>query len=399
MPCSKLVVPPHRWMQLWLGLGLFWFLLAIALAPSNKLYQQGMIAFVWLPALLVIWPQRDRLVEVWRAQRGLCIALLALGAWAGLSLLWTQEDQVVREFKRLFYIALFLALFPVLANGDPQRLIRCMQWAGVGLAGIALWSIVQFYVLAGNSWLARMEGMGRLSHPILGGYVIGLAAVWMMHWTPSSRALQVLWGVCLVFLASFVLLCQSRGAGLALLFTALVMPVWRRDRYSLLVSAMAVLVILAAWLCFEPLLMARGVSYRPQIFMASLDMIAAHPWLGLGMGANYVVSADAQFFDHAHNLFTHVGIELGLPGILLWALVWLLVLRYAWQARACGYGQGLIGIWLFSFLAMQFDAASLTGTPRPEWFISWLPVGLATVLTWVRASQPGVIKSHAPSNL
>jgi len=37
---------------------------------------------------------------------------------------------------------------------------------------------------------------------------------------------------------------------------------------------------------------------------------------------------------------------------------------------------------------MQFDAASLNGTPRAEWFISWLPIGLASVLVWARAN-PG----------
>jgi hypothetical protein len=42
-------------------------------------------------------------------------------------------------------------------------------------------------------------------------------------------------------------------------------------------------------------------------------------------------------------------------------------------------------MWVFSSLAMQFDAASLTGTPRAEWFITWLPVALASVLVWARA--------------
>jgi len=40
-----------------------------------------------------------------------------------------------------------------------------------------------------------------------------------------------------------------------------------------------------------------------------------------------------------------------------------------------------------STLAMQFDAASLTGTPRAEWFISWLPVGLAMLLPWGSAEN------------
>jgi O-antigen ligase len=142
--------------------------------------------------------------------------------------------------------------------------------------------------------------------------------------------------------------------------------------------------MLAFWF-FEALVVARGVSYRPQILMASLQMIAEHPWRGLGLGADYKVFTAGLYFDHAHNLFTHVTIVLGLPGLLLWCALWLAVLREAWKVRETLYGRGMIGIWLFSTLAMQFDAASLTGTPRAEWFISWLPVGLASVLVWARA--------------
>jgi len=140
----------------------------------------------------------------------------------------------------------------------------------------------------------------------------------------------------------------------------------------------------AFWL-LEPLVMARGASFRPQILMASLDMIAQHPWRGLGLGSAYSVFAEGHEFDHAHNLFTHITIELGLPGLLLWCVIWFAVLREAWRARDTVYGRGIIGIWMFSFLAMQFDAASISGTPRAEWFISWLPVGLASVLVWTQA--------------
>ena len=95
-----------------------------------------------------------------------------------------------------------------------------------------------------------------------------------------------------------------------------------------------------------------------------------------------------MYFDHAHNLFSHVALELGLPGLLLWCAVWFGVLLEAWNARTSLYGQGIIGIWRFCTLAMQVDAAILTGTPSAEWFISWLPIGLASVLVWARAN-PG----------
>ena len=32
-----------RWAQVWMTTGLLWFLLAIAFAPTNKIYQQGLV--------------------------------------------------------------------------------------------------------------------------------------------------------------------------------------------------------------------------------------------------------------------------------------------------------------------------------------------------------------------
>ncbi|MBZ9781014.1 O-antigen ligase family protein [Pseudomonas sp. REP124] len=376
-----------RWAQAWMTMGLLWFLLAIAIAPTNKVYQQGLVAFVWLPALAFAWSARTRIVELFYAQRWVYLPLLGLFLWSLISLTWSSATDISREPKRLLYIAVFLLFFPILANGQPNRVIRIMQWGGVGLAVTALIAIVRFYGIDGNPLSARAEGLGELAHPILGGYVIGLAAVWLLLWSPRTRPTQAVWFSALVVLGVFVLLSQSRGAGLALFFTILAMPIWCRDHRSRVVAGAALVVAFLAFWFFESFVTARGVSYRPQILMASLQMIAERPWSGLGLGSDYRVFSSGIYFDHAHNLFSHVAIELGIPGLLLWCAVWLGVLREAWKARETLYGKGIIGIWLFSTLAMQFDAASMSGTPRAEWFISWLPIGLASVLVWSRAKS------------
>ncbi|MGX1172700.1 O-antigen ligase family protein [Pseudomonas sp. R151218B TE3479] len=381
-----------RWAQGWMAFGLLWFLLAIALAPTNKVYQQGLVAFVWLPAIIFAWPARQRLLELWRAQWLIYVALLALMAWALITLYWADAAEPAREAKRLLYILVFLIFFPIFADGQPERLIRIMQWGGLGLALTALMAIVRFYGMANNPWDVRLEGLGELSHPILGGYVIGLAAIWMLHWMPRHRGLQVLWALALALLGIFVVASQSRGAALALLLSVLAMPIYCRDqRVRIIAATTLVLAMLTFWL-LEPLVMARGASYRPEIFMSSLHMIAERPWGGLGVAADYRVIIHGLKFDHAHNLFSHVAIQLGLPGLLLWCIVWFGVLREAWRARESLLGRGVLGMWVFSFLAMQFDAASLTGTPRAEWFITWLPIGLASVLTWAQANAGGCDK-------
>lgn len=123
-------------------------------------------------------------------QRWIYLPLLGLLVWSLISLAWTNAPETGREAKRLLYIVVFLLFFPVFASGRPERLIRLMQWGGLGLAVTALVAIVRFYVIDGNAWSARVEGLGELAHPILGGYVIGLAAVWLALWAPRDLMRQ-----------------------------------------------------------------------------------------------------------------------------------------------------------------------------------------------------------------
>ena len=387
-----------RWARGWMCFGLLWFLLAIAFAPTNKVYQQGLALFLWLPALVFAWSAREQLKQVWRAQRWICLALAALAAWGLISLWWTNAEDGSREAKRLLYIGVFLLFFPILAEAQPQRVIRLMQWGGFGLALSSLLAMIKFYGMEGNVWYARLEGLGQLSHPILGAYVIGLAAVWLLHWMPRERWMQVACMAAIGLLGLFVVASQSRGAALALFLSVVAMPLWCRDRRSTLIAITSVVAAVLVFLSMQSLMLSRGASFRPQIFMAAMQMISERPWTGLGLGGDYNLFWDEHRFDHSHNLFTHVTIELGLPGLILWSAVWFGVLWQALKMRDTPYGKGIIGMWVFSSLAMQFDAASLTGTPRAEWFITWLPVALASVLVWARAKPDACDKVRVLPN-
>ena len=123
-----------RWAQAWMTVGLLWFLLAIAIAPTNKLYQQGLVVFLWLPAIMLCWSARARLRELFHEQRWVYLPLLGLVVWSLLSLSWSNDADPGRAAKRLLYIVVFLLFFPVFANARPERVIRVMQWGGIGLA-------------------------------------------------------------------------------------------------------------------------------------------------------------------------------------------------------------------------------------------------------------------------
>ncbi|MGW7772468.1 O-antigen ligase family protein [Pseudomonas machongensis] len=376
-----------RWAQAWLGFGFVWFLAAIALAPSNKLYQQGLILFLWLPTLVFAWSARHLLVSGWRRQPALWSAIALLLVWGALSLVWSSTEEGGREGKRLIYILLFLLAFPLLAQLGAHRVRMLLRIGGVLMAVAALISIYRFYHVAGNALVSRLEGIGEISHPILGAYVVGVMAVVMLYDCPRDRLVQSGWLLALACLGAFIAFGQSRGVGVALLLTVLLAPFWMRDRLSKLILLLSLLITAIAIFLFHDLIMQRGSSYRPEIFQASLQMIEQHPLTGLGLGAFYRVEALGIQFDHTHNMLTHVAVELGLPGMLLWIAVWLFALREILRARETMLGKLALAVWVFSSVAMQLDAASLTGTPRAEWFISWLPVGLAMMLPWVHAER------------
>ena len=362
--------------------GYLWFLMGIAWAPSNKIYQQALVALLWLPGLLAMVIFHKHLLEIWRKSRLFCSCLVLFLAWAALSTLWTGAEEPAREFKRVLYVGVFLVSLALLSFEHPERLWRGLAIASAGLALAGITSIYLFYFRDMQPLIARLYGIGQIGHPILGAYVMALVVIWGGRFKPSGVWPNVLWGALMLFALAFILLGQSRGAVLALITGIFALLLLRGGRAVWLGSAAIGLVCWVGYELFAPFILARGMSYRPEIFQASLDMFLQNPFLGLGIGTDYrVVTFNyPEGFDHTHNGFTHVAVELGLPGVALWIGLWLSALHIAWQNRFSAEGRLVFGTLVVSLAALQFDAASLWGTPRAEWFVIWLPLALTLAL-------------------
>ena len=362
--------------------GYLWFLIGAAWAPSNKIYQQALVALLWVPGFLAVFIFHRPLLHIWRSNRTFCSFLLLFLAWAVLSTLWTGANEPLRELKRVFYVGVFLASLALLSSQHPERIWQGLAVAFVSLALACSASIYLFYIRDAQPLSVRLEGIGQVGHPILGAYVMALVVIWGTRFKPSGILQSLLWGGLMLFALIFILLGQSRGAMFALVAGIFALLFLRGGRAVWVGGAAIILFCWVVYELFAPLILARGLSYRPEIFQASLDMFMQSPLLGLGIGTDYrVVTFNyPEGFDHTHNGFTHVAVELGFPGVVLWICLWLSAFHTAWQCRFSAEGRLVFGTLVVSLAALQFDAASLWGTPRAEWFVVWLPLALTLAL-------------------
>ncbi|MEX5623654.1 polymerase, partial [Pseudomonas syringae] len=128
----------------------------------------------------------------------------------------SSAEDAGREIKRLVYILVFLMAFPLLAQLGMARIRQLLLLGSALLAVAALVSVIHFYGVLGMAWRVRLQGIGEISHPILGAYVVGAAVLFMLYEPPRHRGLQLLWLAALACLGAFAMLSQSRGALLAL---------------------------------------------------------------------------------------------------------------------------------------------------------------------------------------
>ena len=136
-----------------------------------------------------------------------------------------------------------------------------------------------------------------------------------------------------------------------------------------------------------------GIDGRIEIWSRAIYMIQDFPFTGIGMGS-FTKVADTlyPFFlaspgqvPHAHNLFLQIAVDLGIPGLIAWLAVLLLVVTQAWQvyrlgktgqdAIATGLGAGLLGSQLALVVHGMTDAVTW-GMVKPAPLV-WVVWGLA----------------------
>ncbi|AFC84745.1 O-antigen ligase family protein [Frateuria aurantia] len=388
-------------MASWLWLGTVWLWVGMALAPVNhrvwnpgKYYHQS-LALIYLPPLAwLCWQRRGVLAVILLGHAGgrlFCGLLL----WSAIALGWSTHASIGDGLVIELSLLLFVTGTAIQLAEDARRWWTLLFCAALGLALTAMLAMLVFpfrdVVWEGAH---RLVAFGTWNNPNLAG--MGAGAAWLWLWLiPArpgwpARARTAAWWL----LALFVIWTFSRSTWLALTLALACLallqprPLWRRPRARWL----AFLLPLLAWAGWRHIV-ARGWSYRPQIFSQAMAHIAQSPWLGIGTLSRYRIAVGDQHWEHSHNVWTHAMITLGLPGLLLWGSLWLWTACQAWQARRLPEGRALAVLWVYGSVATQFDAPQLLIQPDVEWALLWLPVAMALGLRW-RRLLPGTSGGH-----
>ncbi len=184
---------------------------------------------------------------------------------------------------------------------------------------------------------------------VLSPLTLGLLAFW-----PRGRRFEgLVIGAAGLAMLGVLILTQSRGAwmGVAAAALALIALRWRRGWVTWPLGAVAA--GLLAWRigfgrAVEAILAgqaAGGAEQRLEIWSRAVYMLQDFPFTGIGMGtfrqvANllypfFLAGPDAEI-PHAHNLLLQIGVDLGLPGLIAWLAIFLLVCWSAWRVYRRG---------------------------------------------------------------
>ena len=304
---------------------------------------------------------------VWLRAVSLSLGLVSFAGvcqYSGIGFLdWRSAGLPSSTFFYRNYAAMFVAIvLPVsfcaiaLALNDTERILH-------GIAG-TLGTIFLIYTRTRGAWLGVLIG------------VIGVALVLYLireesdAWIAWSEAIQR--GRRVLSVCGLVVLC------------AILLPPSDVDELETLPMAKS-----SAATAFVSILAGEG-SGRSTAWLQSLQMIADHPFGGVGIGnwdAEYLRYAgeanrqDGGLFGRPHNDYVWTVTELGIPGLALY--VWIIVggLWLVWQQllrggdRECiilmtALGAGIIAISVHAFFS--FPRERMAATVIPYLFLGWI---------------------------
>lgn len=322
----------------------------------------------------------------------LCILLYLGYLWLGI--LWSNDltaKSLLEGVGKALNIGLFVALVALCRLRDPRIVDRALVGYAVAAALIAAVA-VPLFLWGGGDAAGRLRALAKGENQIIAAIQFGVAILFLVglacsgtvsSGTLGDRRRLALSVVLAGLLLAALLLTKSRGP---ILGTGVALCVVLAGGHRLFWPALSLLaaaaVVFAAGLLNLDMLMARGNSYRFDLWAQALEMAWQHPVFGHGSGSELVlVMPDGLTFNFPHNIFVGALLFNGLAGVLLLAALFTAFGVAAWRTRSSGFpGPALL---LFALLVGAFDRMIDLRNFSPEYLYVWLPAGVL-IADWVR---------------
>lgn len=297
----------------------------------------------------------------------------------------------------LIFITGWVLLVPLLWNAtrnDESRrltLLRVILFQGLAISVLGI--LQQFNI-------GYYGGVTEQIRPIIPSF-IGNQNFYAMYLLGTVAAAGVLWQQAQGKAASYyylisgaiaifaIVLSGSRGGMLGLAVTCgvyLAVALWRKyPRSQVAVMAGAIILSGLLYAGFHTSLRADtlggtvvAAEYTTQsryiIWSDSLKLISEHPWVGTGHGnfltafqslANTALAGNERF-DDAHNIFLHLAVTIGLPGLALFCLLIGFAFYQGWEQTK---NQELSSLWAISAMAGALVAACFNPVSLSTWVL------------------------------
>jgi O-antigen ligase len=237
---------------------------------------------------------------------------------------------------------------------------------------------------------ARLVPIGRASHEIGGATALAVAAFagWSLR-DGSSRQARLFIGLGLAAIILTMILTQSRGAFMALVFAAAIsvtiqsMCSLAARQLLLPLAVIAGFALPVALILFEPqvrdaicsmqLPLCRS-SNRQDIWLGFAERLLQSPWFGWGPHARL----EGDYPAHPHNVLLGTAFYFGLPILLPLLLMYGAALLRVAASPLNLLGRFAMPCLAFAAISLATDRPNVFGDLNAHFLYLWLPIGLAS---------------------
>ncbi len=374
-----------------LPIGFMMFLTFLCIIESRSGYHTRLYLFISLPALLISIIQPKLFLKALKSTAFQIFFLLC--AFAMFSALWNEAEVAdLRDIRYLINIILFSLAVIYLHHYRQDALEKSLFLAAIVWAGFGVLELYEIYYQQGLPLSSRIVGSGSLSNTLLTSHVYGAFATFIAsHYLTSKKyhRYQIFYIVIFFSLLVFIIQTHSRTPLLAMAAAFGCLLLKHRNKQ---VSYLALLLIasFAVYALFNyDLLVLRGFSFRPEIWLTAFNDIQNKPFFGHGIGSEmsfFIPSLNITFSD-SHNL--HIGLiyQLGLVGLIIWlSLIAYLLRLYLKNTHNLLIATGF-PMFIYGIAAGMTEGGSFFSRPKEVWFLTWLPIAMLAAADIHKHSQ------------